>query len=220
MTSKLTPEQLESRMNTNKKILKFGCLPIFIICFIVFLIPSSSDDKVENKKVNIDSLLVDIRKDSLYDVTDVYYNKKDSSLNVAIKYDKNDLVSASGFYKNHKLDSLPIIEGLYIYKKGTKLIDAEKSKSIDYVSINVGKRIEKFEKSGYEYQIQSYLEKNVNDPTDLEIINKWVLGENSDGTFSVKVTFRAKNPFGALMMHTLNCDMDMEGNARNIEFDK
>lgn len=220
MKKQLTLEQLEQRRKTNKKILKFGCLPILILFLIIGLLSGNDKQKKDAKATNMDSLCSKIKKDSLYQVTDVYYNKKDSSLNVAIIYKKNDLVSANGFYQNHNLNSCENIEGVYLYRKGTSLSDADKTKSLDYVSVNQAKRIKEFENSAFEYHIKSYLEKNVNDPTDLEILNKWVLGENSDGTFAVKVTFRAKNAFGALMIHTLNCDMDKDGNGSNIEFDK
>jgi len=220
MKKELTPEQLQQRRETNKKILKFGCLPIFVI-FLLIILFSKNDTQINDAKtLNTDSLCAKIMKDSLYKVTDVYYNDKDSSVNIAIEYKKNDLINANGIYENYKLSDYSNIEGVYLYKKGTTLSNVDKSKSLDYVSLNVAKRIKDFENSAFEYHIKSFLEKNVNDPTDLEILNKWVLGENSDGTFAVKVTFRAKNAFGALMIHTLNCDMDKDGNGSNIEFDK
>ena len=220
MKKELTLEQFEQRRETNKKILKFGCLPIFIILLIIGLLSKNETQKSDSKTINMDSLCSKIKKDSLYQVTDIYYNKKDSSLSVAIVYKKKDIVSANGFYENYNLNSCENIEGVYLYKKGTSLSNVDKTKSLDYISINLAKRIKEFEDSAFEYHIKSYLEKNVNDPTDLEILNKWVLGENSDGTFAVKVTFRAKNAFGALIIHTLNCDMDKNGNGSNIEFDK
>ena len=120
------------------------------------------------------------------------------------------------------LDKVDEIEGVYLYefKKGKTFKNGDYKEYLMCESKKLDKRIKEFEESGFEYNIKSYLEKNVNDPTDLEIIKKSVIRENSDGTFSVKVSFRSKNAFGALMIHTINCDMDKEGNGKNIVFDK
>ena len=37
--NELSPEAMEKRKATNKKILKFGCLPILIILILIALIP-------------------------------------------------------------------------------------------------------------------------------------------------------------------------------------
>ncbi|MBN8835618.1 MAG: hypothetical protein J0I09_00010 [Sphingobacteriia bacterium] len=218
----LTPEQLQKRKSINKKIFKFFFLPIILLVIIIVISTNSNEDKNQKglKTVNMDSVCESIKKDSLYNVTDVFYNQADSSLNIAIEYKKDDIVFANNFYAEYHLNTFDNIEGVYVYKKGTQLKNADKTKSLNYVSRKLAERIKKFEDSGFEYNIKSYLEKNVNDPTGLEILRKWIIRENEDGTFAVKVSFRAKNAFGTLMIHTLNCDMDMEGNGKNIEFDK
>jgi len=69
MSKNLTPEQLEKRKNTNKKILKFGCLPILVIFFLIGLLTKSSTDNKtanasgpDNKKIeSLDSAKIDFR---------------------------------------------------------------------------------------------------------------------------------------------------------------
>lgn len=51
----LSSEALEKRKAINKKIIKFGCLPIIIFGVILFLIISSSDDEVKENEVQVDN---------------------------------------------------------------------------------------------------------------------------------------------------------------------
>ena len=52
MAQKLTLEQLEKRRSTNKKILKFGCLPILILFIIVVIIFSTRDEQ-KSESLNV-----------------------------------------------------------------------------------------------------------------------------------------------------------------------
>lgn len=172
--------------------------------------------------INMDSIAAVLKKDNVYEVKEVFYNPKDSSLNISVSYKKGDVVAVYYFDKNYSLTSLPNVEGVYLhpYKKGVSLETADNKKSLSWLSKRAGARMEQFKKSGYKYQIENFLEKRVNDPTGLDVMETVVTGENQDGTFAVRAQFRAKNAFGALMMHTVNCDMDMEGNSTHIFYDK
>lgn len=228
MKKKLTSEQLEMRKKTNSKILKFGCLPILVFCIIVIILISGNDDKNDNSvksDINMDSIVSSVKKSKDFEIKEVYYNKIDSSFNIAITNKDNVIkehsYSIEYFNKFYKLNDIDEIEGVYLYeyKKGKSFKNEDYKEYLVCSSKNISKRIEKFEKSGYEYDIKSYLEKNIDDPTDLEIIEKNVIRVNEDGTFSVKVVFRSKNAFGAFVIHTMNCDLDEEGNGKNVVFD-
>jgi hypothetical protein len=49
MKTPLTPDQLQSRRKTNKKILTYGCLPIFIILAVITIFGMIYDHSKENK---------------------------------------------------------------------------------------------------------------------------------------------------------------------------
>jgi len=224
----LTPEQLEMRAKKNKKIIKFGCLPIFILCVFLIVVFNFTDDKKATStknNTNIDSIVSVVKKSKDFEIKEVYYNKKDSSFNIAITNKDNVIkehdYSILYFDNLFHLDKIEEIEGVYLYeyKNGKSFKNDDYNEYLTCESKNLANRIKKFEDSGYEYSIKSYLEENVDDPTGLEIINKIVLGENADGTFSVKVTFRSKNAFGTLIIHTVTCDVDMDGNGKNIVFE-
>ncbi len=228
MKKNLTPEQLEMRVKTNKKIIKFGCLPIFILfIFLIIVFNFTDDKKATSTKINtnMDSIVSVVKKSKDFEIKEVYYNEKDSSFNIAIT-NKDNVIKESDYsilyFDNlFHLDKIEEIEGVYLYeyKNGKSFKNDDYNEYLTCESKNSANRIKKFEDSGYEYSIKSYLEENVDDPTGLEIINKIVLGENADGTFSVKVTFRSKNAFGTLIIHTVTCDVDKDGNGKNIVFD-
>ncbi len=228
MKKNLTPEQLEMRVKTNKKIIKFGCLPIFMLfIFLIIVFNFTDDKKATSTKINtnMDSIVSVVKKSKDFEIKEVYYNEKDSSFNIAIT-NKDNVIKESDYsilyFDNlFHLDKIEEIEGVYLYeyKNGKSFKNDDYNEYLTCESKNSANRIKKFEDSGYEYSIKSYLEENVDDPTGLEIINKIVLGENADGTFSVKVTFRSKNAFGTLIIHTVTCDVDKDGNGKNIVFD-
>ena len=43
---------------------------------------------------------------------------------------------------------------------------------------------------------------------------------SKDSLFSIKTSFRAKNGFGALIIQTINCDIDTKGKISNVEMNK
>ena len=57
MKNNLSPELLEKRKKTNKKILTFGCLPIILIVIGVLIFESSGNDKNVEKIATSDSAM-------------------------------------------------------------------------------------------------------------------------------------------------------------------
>ena len=70
-------------------------------------------------------------------------------------------------------------------------------------------------RGGYK-SIRSFLKKNINDPSSLEIVNTWNNGMNKDSTFAIKTTYRAKNAYNATMLQAIYCNIDMDGNLSEI----
>ena len=68
--------------------------------------------------------------------------------------------------------------------------------------------------------LYDYLKTSLNDPSSLQVENSWNLGMNKDSSFEIKTTFRAKNGFGAFTLHTVNCNIDRNGNVANVVLDK
>lgn len=73
-------------------------------------------------------------------------------------------------------------------------------------------------RGGYK-PVREFLKKNINDPSSLEIVNTWNNGMNKDSTFAIKTTFRAKNAFNALIMQSMYCNIDMDGNLSEVNIE-
>ena len=233
MKTNLTPEQLEKKAKSNKKIFLFIFISAIVLWIIVLIVPKDKDNTTTNQKtINIDSLMLVIKKDNLYEIKDIYYNIKDSSLSIAFTNKDNTITDKnySTFYfnKTYHLDSLANIEGVYLYayKYGNSFVKGDYKKPLTYGSRKLGRITAAFDSKYYSEYLKTYkplydyLQDNVNDPSSIEIIQSWNLGMNKDNAFEVKTTFRAKNAFGTLMIHTVNCDIDNQGNVMNVAFDK
>ena len=59
--NELSPEAMEKRKATNKKILKFGCLPILIILILIALIPKNDSDNENDYTVKATKLIEKLR---------------------------------------------------------------------------------------------------------------------------------------------------------------
>ena len=110
-----------------------------------------------------DALLVleSMKAELDFEIKEVFYNKKDSSFNVAITNKDNVIrehsYSIDYFNKFYGLNAINEIEGIYLYeyKKGKSFKNEDYKEYLICDSKNLSKRIEKFEKSGYEYDIKS-----------------------------------------------------------------
>jgi hypothetical protein len=220
---------MEKRRATNKKILKvFGGIIAFIILLALIGRCSETNNvaQVEEKQFNMDSLITEIKKDKSFDIKEIQYNAKDSSLNIAIS-NKNSVIkkrdySARYFNTMFFLDSIPKIEGVYLYAYN-KDKPFQKKEYLDGFGQRFARYKNKFDKQfinswdGSCRPVEKYLKSILNDPSSLEINNTWNLGMNNDSTFSIKTVFRAKNQFNATVLQTLYCDVDIEGNISNIK---
>ena len=231
MNKNLTPEQLEMRKKTNSKILKFGCLPILIFFIIVMILINTNDDKKDTSvksNINMDSLVSVVEKSKDFEIKEVYYNKKDSSFNIAITNKDNVInehdYSTEYFDKNFGLDSINEIEGIYLYefKKGKKFKNGDYKNPLTFESVRYAKIVDKFDKEYYSSYLKSYkplndyLQKTLNDPNSLEFVSTEKTGY-TNGVFSVMGTFRAKNGLGVLILNKVTCNIDIKGNISNVQ---
>ncbi len=95
MNTNLSPEQLEKRKSTNSKILKYGCLPIFII-FTVFLIigfatddskETSTTEKIETPKLSKSDSIKLVRDTKISLALDVLENSVKENMNDPDSYE-------------------------------------------------------------------------------------------------------------------------------------
>lgn len=232
MNTNLAPDQLERRRKTNKLILKFGCLPIFILSIVVFVLINISDD--DKKKppikstINMDSVVALVEKSKDFEIKQVYYNKKDSSFNIAITNKDNvikDKDYSTKYFDNlFHLDKIEEIEGVYLYefKKGKSFQNGDYKNPLIFESSNYAKIDAKFDKDYYSEYLKSYkplydyLQTTLNDPSSLEFESSNKV-DYKDKVFTIESVFRAKNGFGALMLNTVTCDIDTKGNISNVK---
>jgi hypothetical protein len=229
MKKNLTPEQLEMRATTNKKILKFGCLPILILCVLIAIILNATEDKKTNSsKINMDGIVSLVKESKDFEIKEVYYDKKDSSFNIAITNKDNVIkehnYSIEYFNKFYGLDTINEIEGVYLYeyKKGQSFKTKKYKEPLVFESARQTKIIEKFDKEFYDKYsntytpLDDYLQKTLNDPSSLEYITMDKTGY-TEGVFSIEGSFRAKNGFGALVVNNVTCNIDLKGNISNVQ---
>ena len=206
-------------------------LPIlFVTISILIYAPSYSDtNKVTREKiVNIDSLVALIKSDKLFEIKDVYYNPKDSSLNIAFTNKgnviKEENYSSTYFSGTYNLDQIKYIDGpyLYEYKKGKYFKNGDYNEYLNCSSRRAAKLFDKF-KSEYcsIYKectpLTEYIKKSLNDPGSYEsneISVDWIRGNH----FMVTNIFRAKNGFGVLVLQKCTADVDSFGNIYDFKF--
>ena len=236
ITKDFAPNLFPKNNKLKKRILFIG-LPILILWIIGITVAPKSKLEKQNKEsslkpVNMDSLISVVKNDKLFEIKEVYYNKKDSSFSIAFT-NKDNVIKENSFSpvyfdQTYHLDSIEQVEGVYLYayKAGKSFSKGDYKNPLKYSSRKLGRLTDAFDKKYYsEYRatytpLYDYLKENLNDPSSLEIVKCWNLGLNEDSTFEVKTTFRAKNGFGALTLQTVNCNIDRTGNVLNVVYNK
>jgi|GEM_PF-888876 hypothetical protein len=215
---------------------KKGCRLFFIIAMIFMVIiivltiifPSTKTNKVAIAKVNIDSLVNAVKKDSSFGIGDVYYNPEDSSFNIAItnKYNviKEGDYSTAYFNNTYHIDSFPCFEGVYLYayKKGKSLKKGDYKEYLTCDSKRAAVLYDTFEKK-YCYgnhctPLEEYLKETLNDPDSYKSDKLWVNWKEGN-SFDVTNSFRAKNAFGAMVFNKCSAVIDIDGNVSDFQID-
>ncbi len=218
----------------NKKWIIIGLILLILWVIGKCISSETKSDKTsaqEEKTFNMDSLISEIKKDKSFDIKDVYYNKKDSSLNIAITNKGNVIkkhdYSARYFNTMFYLDSVANIEGVYLYeyRKGESFEKNDYKETLDGYGQRLARYRQKFDKKflsswdGSCRPVESYLKKVLNDPSSLEISNTYNNGMNKDSTFAIKTVFRAKNQFNATVVQTIYCNVDFDGNLSEVNIE-
>ena len=69
---------------------------------------------------------------------------------------------------------------------------------------------------GSVYQVKSWLKDNLKDPKSLEFIEWDYVHKNANGSFTVRVKYRAKNSFGGYAVENKLVTLDASGNVINF----
>jgi hypothetical protein len=164
-------------------------------------------------------------KDTLYQVKDVYYNKKDSSFNIAFKYKKGDFYTTDYFNDAYHIDSFPCFDGIYLYayKKGSLLKNGDYKNQLACESKRAG-RIKAIFKEKYCYgnnctPLIEYLKRSMNDPDSYESDKLWIEWYQ-DSSFTVTNSFRGKNAFNATILDKCSAIIDINGNVSDVKMDE
>jgi len=220
----------------NLKIMKILSTLVFSIIVLFFLscgdsnTPSNTSRnlliKQAIKPFNIDSLCSAIKKDSLYDVRDVYYNKADSSLNIAFTNKDNAVkdgtYSTKYFEDTYRIDTIAMVDGisLFEYKKNKSLAGGNYKKPLEVSSKKAYALTEAFKNKyiigGYCEPLKSYLQEHMNDPDSFEEDKVWVEWLGADN-FLVTMTYRGKNAFGGLVLNKCSAHINIQGDLSDFK---
>jgi len=206
----ISPEALEKRKKINKKIFKFGCLPILILFGLFVLIgifadpPSETDNTTtefnDPLNIGIDSLKTLIGKKVPYDKWNEWGSPKTldgtnnqywvvylDSANVSFVSDKKtDKVLFAGFEEQNAIN--------YLNK-----VQAERKKQIE-------KQLSGWD--GSHIQLTKLIKKAMNDPDSYEHDETvyWDMGSH----LVVRTTYRGKNAFGGVVRNWVKAKTDIE----------
>jgi hypothetical protein len=212
----LTPEEMTKRQETNKKIIKFGCLPIAIFCIIIYkFIPSNSEIKESNLLIgNTDSLIALIKKDELWKVQDVQF--KDSVLKIAVRPEKDAPLNGYYFDKTYNLTKFDNILEVEIYKnKISDKYETTYGKITGRIDADFKEKfISKYD--GNCKPLTDYIKTKMNDADSYENVNtscNYIGNEQ----FEVIQQFRGNNAFGAKVLNKTTAIIDKNGNIISIK---
>lgn len=192
---------------------------ILLLFIATFLFSCSSSDSSAPAVVNnikTDSAVALLKKDKSFEIKDAMFDSSMQVFRIAFTNKDNVLKEkdySTQYFKNtYHLMDIAGVKGIYLYAyKPSKSFAA---KPIFWESTYYTD----FAGSNYKSDIESYLEKVLNDKTGLEIMDAKILNDNGDQTFTTKTIFRAKNPYGALMQHTIICDLGYKEGEVSIPF--
>lgn len=159
-----------------------------------------------------DSIIKVIMKDSTYKVAKVEF-QADSTINIHVK-DPESGGTDQYFDNEYHLLKTDFIQEIAIYK-GNKFLYGQ-----GYITAKI---VDTWEKIFLSYDgdcrpLKDYLLKSLNDPDSYDH-NSTSVNYQGDSTFQVIDKFRAKNVFGALMLHQATATLDMSGNVLGVKMD-
>lgn len=204
----MSPEAMEKRKAINKKILKFGCLPIFLLFGLIMIFGIFSDDSASIEpteyndplNIGIDSVKALVGNKVPFDKWSKWGSPK--TLDVTNnQYWVVYLDSANiSFVSNKQTD-----EVLYA--------SFEEKSAINYLNEINKKRKELIEKQlsswdGSHIELTKIIKKSMNDPNSYEHEETvyWDMGDH----IVVRTTFRGKNTFGGVVKNSVKAKADVD----------
>jgi hypothetical protein len=190
---KLTPRQMEKRMNANKKILKYGCLPIFALFFIIVIIGVIAGDSEptteELSKTYQEEFFNASNENEFNEALNNMINLKDSVANDSIKNELSRIIDT-------KDDQLELSKAFWKLEKVNESF-----------SVYDGRHI----------NLAMYVKDNLNDPGSFEHVKTdWGYHKEDSNKIVIYMEFRGKNAFGALVKNNVTAIADLEGNLLEI----
>lgn len=208
----MSPEAIEKRKKINKKILKFGCLPIVLLYGLIMIIVFFSDDSEKKQtssiettefsdplKIGLDSVKAFIGKSLPNDMTEKWGTPK-------------TLEGTNNKYWVVHFDSANI--SFVLNKSTDKVLFAsfEEGSALNYVKDIEKKRKELLEKQfsgwdGSHIELTKIIKKSMNDPDSYEHAETvyWDKGDY----LIIRTTFRGKNAFGGVIKNWVKVKADI-----------
>lgn len=205
----LSPEAMERRKSINKKILKFGCLPILGLFAFIIIIGLFSEESTDSKTDLIEfNDPLQIGMDSIKSLVGQKVPKENWNIWGAPK----TLEGTNNKYWVAYLDSANIS---FVSLKATdEIIFAgfEEVSAINYMIDLQTKRKELIEKQlsgwdGSHRELTKIIKTSMNDPDSYEHVETvyWDMGDH----LVVRTTFRGKNAFGGTVKNNVKAKTDI-----------
>ncbi len=195
--NELSPEDLEKRKAANKKILKYGCLPIIlIIIFFILMAKCISNNTERNYVREATELIEKLRNPKTEEELISDYEKAI----VLFEEMKNVQDTSDNF-----LIVQTELEALITYKDENIKNEVKKLKVNSQFSAW----------NGSHKALEQYIKASMNDPKSYEHVEtRYQVNEN---TITIYTKFRGKNMFNAVVTNEALATADLEGNLIEVK---
>ncbi len=194
----LTPEAMEKRKAINKKILKFGCLPILVIFILIAVIPKNNSDKAKENDYTVKAteLIEKLRNPQTEDALIADYDKA-----IALLEEMKNVNDTSNNFQLAQME----LEALIAYK------DDNIKKEVNKLKVN--RQFSSWD--GSHKNLEKYIKKNMNNPKSYEHVEtKYQINDNS---ITIYTKFRGTNAFNAVVTNEAIATADLEGNLLEVK---
>jgi hypothetical protein len=215
MKPQLTEAQIEKRIKTNKKIIKYSGIAALVIFGIPLIFSLFIDtDKINNDTAKatidkaqkqLDSIIALIKTDQTIKTTKVEY-RKDSVLEIQIP-PKDEIVYAIAFDNLYKIMDIGIVSEIEVYQNKS-LISSFGNKTQLKLEQFQNTFVSSFD--GSCKPVIAYIKQNMNNPKSFEL-DKTFITPLVNGNFNVKTIFRGTNAFGGIVTNSCYSEVAPDG---------
>lgn len=196
--NELSPEAMEKRKATNKKILKFGCLPILIILILIALIPKNDSDNENDYTVKATKLIEKLRNPKTEKELIADYDKA-----IALCEEMKNIKDTS----NNFLIAQMELEALVTNKDNNIKNEIKK--------IRVKEQFSSW--NGSHKNLEKYIKASMNNPKSYEHVETRY--QIKDNTVMIYTKFRGTNAFNAVVTNEAVAIADLDGNLLDVKID-